>query len=156
MYSKLKKRSIISFVLVMSLVASCILNNSVSMAKKYYSLKKVGIKKYYYSYDIEVVSLKGKTLTYDEVYRVTEIQETRVRKKAKITNKTKYYIGDAERFVEKGGYNNQADSVNVKWLNKVSKKKFFKSLTRDNYNYAVICVKNGKIVSIVTNVILAG
>ena len=83
------------------------------------------------------------------MYKKTE------KKKARLTKKTKYYIGNTQKFWGKSEFSSQSEILKVKWLKKVGRKKFLNYVKQNNRD-TLIYVKNGKVVSLVTNVVNAG
>lgn len=125
--------------------------------QKYYSPKEIGMKKFNVNTGKNAVILKkiqrGKVI-YSKCYRVSDENSTYLTSskkeyKAKLTKKTKYYVGNPEKL----NYGKKDFDHNSKWLKKVSKKKFVKKYKSawDHSCWDRIKVKNGKVKAIATN-----
>ena len=152
------RRTMHKVLLLLVVVGSLFCAADMVQAKTYYSTKQVGLTgKYDFitGQKYRIVSIKGNTVRYRTVTTVPTEYEFKLKfgkmKTAKLTSKTKYYIGDIKVF------NNNTNPVfqNKKWITKVKKAAFTKALNGKGW-WDRIIVKSGKVKKIFINMQLAG
>ena len=150
---KLCKRMLLVLVLMNLVCCFSITAN----ATKYLSLKNVGLKKFQSMDKYRIISISGKTVRYGMIKTVPKNDDFEIKvvkiKTAKLTSKTKYYLGSIKEF-NKTLLPNGASFLNKKWITKVNKSKFKKALTGKEW-WDVVVVKNGKAVKLFTKMQLA-
>lgn len=156
-----RKLMVIMAVIFAALMLICVPHTA--HAKKYYSAKQVGLTG---KNDImqgrlySIISVKGKKVRYCKVSFSSKGGDDLgltfgKTKTAKLTSKTKYYIGEPSRFWQLGGNTgDRAKYSRIKWIRKVNKKSFVSSLGRRQW-WDHIIVKNGKVQKIFTNMQIA-
>lgn len=159
-------KSVIVFVIWVIAFAACLLHGETAFAKKYYSLQEIGLSGCTTDdVDYGILSVKGKTVKYVK-YRLSKqtkrwVQVGEIRT-AKLTSKTKYYMGNANKVsstVKGGSSKKQAAKKKMrranhnidteKWITRTNKSKMKNSLCSRNNE---ICISKGKITKIIVNI----
>ncbi|MDE6434153.1 MAG: hypothetical protein K2L07_07970 [Lachnospiraceae bacterium] len=160
-------KSVVIFVILVIAFAVCMIHSETAFAKKYYSLQEIGLSGCTNdNVDYGILSVKGKTVKYvkyrlsKQTNRWVKVGET---KTAKITSKTKYYMGNASKVssaVKSGNGSSKKQTakktmrrnhnINTeKWITRTNKSKIKKSLCSRNNE---ICISKGKITKILINI----
>ncbi len=124
-------------------------------AKTYYT----GNQLYLNNKKVQIVKIVGNKVTYRSVTYVQKDYYMDIKygkkKTAKLTSKTKYYLGDASRYRKLLSQSNYKKTpMTLKWIYKVNKKTFSKNIGSGNWDQ--IQIKNGKVVRIFAKMQLAG
>ena len=126
---------------------------------KYVSLKTVGLTDFQNMTKFRIVSVNGNTVRYRKVKIGSKNGDVDITfgkiKTAKLTKKTKYYVGSVNRYNKTFTKGASTAFLDKKWIKRVSKSKFKKVLTGKEW-WDVVVVKKGKVVKIFTKMQLAG
>lgn len=148
------KKKTIFMTCILLMVCTFIIPMTAS-AKKYYSMEKLGVPGYVGAPYYQIRSWKGNTITYRKYDTSTSSKKPKTGKwkKAKITSKTKYYVGDAKhfnkvvnRYVDKDGYYYPSE---VKFVVKSSKAKFKKYYRGKSRIRVDLVIKKGKVKTVI-------
>lgn len=159
---------LVVFVVFFMALAVCMTSSETAFAKKYYSLQEIGLSGCTKdNVDYGILSVKGKTVKYVK-YKLSKQTNCWVKvgetKTAKVTSKTKYYMGNASKVStavksEKSNSKKQAAkktmrrkqrNINTeKWITRTNKSKIKNSLCPRNNE---IRISKGKITKILINI----
>ena len=136
------EKLICGFILVSIMVVAF---NTDSQAKKYYSLEDIGVACCTSdNVDYAVLSIRGNRIQYVRYERETDgvrWKQTGAVKKARLTSKTKYYMGNADRL-----RNRSVDPDKSKWISRIRK-----GIAKKEYggrNNEIVIVR-GKVVKLI-------
>lgn len=124
-------------------------------AKKYYSMGQLGVPGYSGTPYYQIRSWKGNTITYRkyDTSKSSKKPKTGKWQKAKITGKTKYYVGDAkhfdkvvDRYVDKDGYYYPSE---VKFVTKSNKTKFKQYYKGKSSIRVDLVIKKGQVKTVI-------
>lgn len=139
------RRNHIIIIIAVLFISVFVCNISVE-AKKYYSLEDIGLSgSATDNTDYSVLSFRGNTLRYVKYEKDNESGKWKKKgksKKAKVSSKTKYYIGYSNKL-----RNRSVDPNSTKWIARVGKKTIKKKMSGRNNE---IIVRKGKVIMFVT------
>lgn len=157
---KITKRNMI---LTWVLLVICMLAIPVKAnAKKYYSMEELGVSKFSGTPYYEIGSWKGNTITYRKYDTSKGSDRPKIGswKKAKITKKTKYYVGNANRFynvlddyTDDEGYYYPSE---VEFVKKTTKAQFKKYYRKSSFVWVDLVIKKGKVKTVIYKSQVAG